>query len=180
MLRSFTPLRMKFRAIALLLSLPLVACFGNSNTADINSFEDCVAAGYPVRESYPEQCGLPDGRVFIRQIGQNDVNDLVRLESPAAGDILPGEVELIGQARGTWYFEATFPISLADAEGFQVAQGYAEAVGDWMTTDWVPFRATITVPADIESATGTLVLHKSNASGLPEYDAALQIPVRFR
>ncbi|HLD64319.1 MAG TPA: Gmad2 immunoglobulin-like domain-containing protein [Candidatus Peribacteraceae bacterium] len=159
-----------------LLTLSLVACLSST----IDSFEDCVAAGYPIMESYPEQCRTPDGRTFVRQLQGSDVSDLVRLETPAAGDILQGEVELIGQARGNWYFEATFPISLASAEGFQVAQGYAEAVGNWMTSDWVPFQATISVPTDLDSATGTLVLHKSNASGLPEYDAALQIPVRFR
>src|SRR3989344_4611223 len=30
----------------------------------ITSFEECVAAGYPVAESYPEQCMTPDGRTF--------------------------------------------------------------------------------------------------------------------
>lgn len=35
----------------------------------IDSFEDCVRAGYPVAESYPEQCFTPDGRSFTRQIG---------------------------------------------------------------------------------------------------------------
>ncbi|MCA9397288.1 hypothetical protein KC573_00515 [candidate division WWE3 bacterium] len=34
----------------------------------IASFEDCVAAGYPILESYPEQCNTPDGRHFVRQI----------------------------------------------------------------------------------------------------------------
>ncbi|MGB3345783.1 MAG: hypothetical protein WBA71_00810, partial [Candidatus Humimicrobiia bacterium] len=33
-------------------------------TPDINSFEECVSAGYPVLESYPRQCKTPDGRTF--------------------------------------------------------------------------------------------------------------------
>lgn len=36
----------------------------------INSFDDCVKAGYPVLETYPGQCNLPDGRTFIQQINQ--------------------------------------------------------------------------------------------------------------
>ena len=36
--------------------------------AEINSFEDCAAAGYPVMESFPEQCRTIDGRLFIRNI----------------------------------------------------------------------------------------------------------------
>jgi hypothetical protein len=40
------------------------------NTRSINSFEDCAAAGYPIMESYPEQCAVPGGRSFTRQIPQ--------------------------------------------------------------------------------------------------------------
>ena len=31
----------------------------------IQSFNDCKAAGYPILESYPEQCKTPDGRTFV-------------------------------------------------------------------------------------------------------------------
>ena len=34
--------------------------------ASIASFEECVAGGYPILESYPPQCTTPDGRVFIQ------------------------------------------------------------------------------------------------------------------
>ena len=44
----------------------------------IASFEECVAAGYPVMESNPRQCRTPDGTVFIEdggvQPGSGDVN----------------------------------------------------------------------------------------------------------
>jgi len=36
--------------------------------ANINSFEECAAAGFPIMESYPEQCKTPDNRTFTRQI----------------------------------------------------------------------------------------------------------------
>ena len=36
----------------------------------IDSFEACAAAGYPVMESYPEQCLTPDGRNFVRNIDE--------------------------------------------------------------------------------------------------------------
>lgn len=31
----------------------------------VNSYEECVAKGYPVMESYPMQCKTPDGRTFV-------------------------------------------------------------------------------------------------------------------
>ena len=34
----------------------------------IRNFEQCAAAGYPVMESYPEQCRTPDGRLFVRVV----------------------------------------------------------------------------------------------------------------
>lgn len=34
----------------------------------ILTFDGCVAAGYPVQESFPERCATPDGRTFARDI----------------------------------------------------------------------------------------------------------------
>ena len=31
----------------------------------ISSFEACKAAGYPIMESYPRQCSLPNGKFFV-------------------------------------------------------------------------------------------------------------------
>jgi hypothetical protein len=32
----------------------------------IETFEECEAAGYPILDSYPQQCQTPDGRTFTR------------------------------------------------------------------------------------------------------------------
>ncbi len=40
----------------------------SSAFSGIRNFEQCAAAGYPVAESYPEQCRTPDGRLFVRVI----------------------------------------------------------------------------------------------------------------
>lgn len=34
----------------------------------INTFEDCVKIGYPIMESYPRQCTVPDGRFFVETL----------------------------------------------------------------------------------------------------------------
>jgi len=41
-----------------------------ADTAVITNFEDCVAAGYPILESYPRQCKTPDGKTFVEDIGK--------------------------------------------------------------------------------------------------------------
>jgi hypothetical protein len=101
------------------------------------------------------------------------------LEAPQPGAVIESPVQLRGRARGSWFFEANFPVSLLDARGAVVARHYAEARGEWMTEAFVPFEAQLSFePAS--TATGVLVLHKANASGLPEHDAELRVPVRFR
>ena len=41
----------------------------------IKDFEDCVEAGYPIMESYPEQCMTDDGTVFVNDDDSDDHDD---------------------------------------------------------------------------------------------------------
>ena len=149
------------------------------------TFEECVAAGNPVMESYPRQCNTKDGNHFVEDIGNTlDKSGLIRLASPLPGAQISSPVTITGEARGIWYFEASFPVFLTDWDGKIVAQGIATAQSDWMTADFVPFVATLTFDtADISgqySDKGTLILKKDNPSGLPEHDDALEIPVHLK
>jgi hypothetical protein len=38
----------------------------------INSFDQCVGAGYPVMESYPRQCRTPGGRTFVEELSPEE------------------------------------------------------------------------------------------------------------
>ncbi len=144
----------------------------------INSFEECVEAGNPVMESYPRQC-FTDGKTFVEEIGNElEKSDLIRIESPKPNQTITSPLIITGEARGTWYFEASFPVSLLDSEGNQVAEGSAQALGEWMTEDFVPFEAELTFTAS-GTESGTLILEKANPSGLPENADELRIPVRF-
>jgi len=104
---------------------------------------------------------------------------LIRVAAPAADAVVTSPLVVTGEARGKWYFEANFPVTLLDAHGAPVVRGYATAQGEWMTEEFVPFKAELafTAPA---SASGTLLIEKANASGLPEHAAEVRIPVRFR
>ena len=44
-----------------------------SDASTISNFQQCVDAGYPIMESYPEQCMTADGQVFVNQIKQMDI-----------------------------------------------------------------------------------------------------------
>lgn len=105
--------------------------------------------------------------------------NLIRVTSPTPRALVASPLEIKGEARGMWYFEASFPIVLLDMKGNQLAQGHAEARGDWMTEQFVPFTAHLQFdPLDAEE--GILVLKKDNPSGDPIRDDEIRIPVRFK
>ena len=54
-------------------------------------------------------------------------------------------LQIKGQARGGWYFEANFPVLLLDANGQLLTQHYAQAKGQWMTKSFVPFNGKLTL-----------------------------------
>lgn len=130
-------------------------------------------------ESYPRQCHY-NGQTFVENIGnENEKANLIRVTSPRANQSILSPVTITGEARGNWFFEASFPVVLTDWDGLIIAQGVAQAKGDWMTTEFVPFEVTLTFTVDetAYSNKGTLILKKDNPSGLPEHDDALEIPV---
>ena len=147
---------------------------------DINNFEECVSAGYPVMESYPRQCKVPDSRIFIEDIGNElEKLDLIRVDNPRPNQVIENPLYVTGEARGFWFFEADFPVKLFDDNGFLLGVTPAQASGAWMTEDFVAFKATLlfAVPS---TSKGKLVLEKDNPSGLPEHADELIIPIYFK
>ncbi|OGZ04681.1 MAG: hypothetical protein A2845_05300 [Candidatus Lloydbacteria bacterium RIFCSPHIGHO2_01_FULL_49_22] len=102
----------------------------------------------------------------------------ITVDTPLPETIARSPLTVSGNARGNWYFEASFPIMLVDANGVTLAQVPAQAQGDWMTDDFVPFNTILTWSSTSTVATsGVLILKRDNPSGLPEYDDSIAIPV---
>jgi hypothetical protein len=108
-------------------------------------------------------------------------NDLIEVDTPAPASYVSSPLTISGKARGNWFFEAVFPVTLTDWDGLIIGQGQAQAQGEWMTENFVPFTATITFkePVSQVSNRGALTLKKDNPSGLPQNDNSLEIPVFF-
>ena len=102
--------------------------------------------------------------------------DMIVVELPFPGAVVGKEFSVIGKARGNWFFEASFPFDLRDPSGKIIAQSYAQAEGEWMTTEFVPFKGEIKVPISYIGP-AILVLMKDNPSGLPEHDASISFPI---
>lgn len=111
--------------------------------------------------------------------------DLIVVELPFPDAVTGKEFSAIGQARGYWFFEASFPIEVIDANGNILAMGIAQAQPDpvtneinWMTEDFVPFKADIIIPETFMGP-ATIVFKKDNPSGLPENDASISFPINI-
>jgi len=110
---------------------------------------------------------------------KDTLNDFIRVSSPKENDLLVSPLHVRGEARGYWYFEASFPVKLLDSNGKELYVGPIQADGEWMTEDFVPFDSTV-VFTQPQTKTGVLVLQRDNPSGLPENEKEIQIPVRFK
>ena len=104
--------------------------------------------------------------------------DIIKVSSPLPNTIINSPLLIEGVARGNWYFEASFPVHLIDGNGKELMATPAQAQGEWMTSEFVPFKATLNFVKPTTS-TGTLVFKKDNASGLPEFDDSISIPIKF-
>ena len=167
----------------------------------VTSFADCVNSGQPIVAGTPRTCRSKNGTVYIEKLAvpepapfpppetpatttkivptsEATTTDMIKVTSPKPKAKISSPLSIEGEARGNWYFEASFPISLVDASGTVVASGAGKAQGDWMTTAYVPFTSTLTWAAG-KATSGILILKRDNPSGLKENDASVSIPVRF-
>lgn len=103
----------------------------------------------------------------------------IQVTLPTPDTVVTSPLVVKGEARGNWFFEASFPIRLFDGEGNEIASAIAQAEADWMTTEFVPFEATLTFTLPTTSI-GTLVLEKDNPSGLSENNEKIYVPVKFQ
>lgn len=81
-----------------------------------------------------------------------------------------------GKARGPWFFEASFPIRLIDAQGNQLATSNGKALGDWMTKNFVPFEGEVEFAVN-KATKAKLILENANPSGNPQNAKKKEIPV---
>lgn len=103
--------------------------------------------------------------------------DFVVLD-PISNAVIHSPVTIRGKAKGSWFFEGSFPVELYDAENNKIARGTAQSEGNWMTQKFVPFSVTLDF-AGPRSRNGKLVFRKDNPSGLKENEASVVLPVRF-
>lgn len=153
---------------------------GNSALVDIS-----YTTHADTDSSYQEEVEAMLATLAFESSGTASLADRIRVHAPSDNDVVRSPLTVEGEARGMWFFEGSFPVVLVDWDGLIIAEGNAEADGEWMTEEFVPFAAELTFDDPYEEGdpdfmqNGTLILQRANPSGLPENDAALEVPVRF-
>lgn len=140
-----------------LLAIATVSCKGDRSTEDENFVKEKSSGTEKSRDT---------------------INDLIKVENPKPGQLISSPLEIKGEARGYWFFEAEATAELLDENLQQVSRTNTTATGEWMTEDWVPFSGTMTFEKP-STENGFLVLHKANASGLKENEMSDTIKVKF-
>lgn len=112
--------------------------------------------------------------------GSGDYQDKVKVASPVPGAVISSPFEIVGEARGMWFFEGSFPVVLVDWDGKIIGNGIAQAEGEWMTENYVPFKATITFTTPEYGDRGAIILQKDNPSDRRDLDAAIELPIKFK
>jgi len=104
--------------------------------------------------------------------------DNIKLNNLVAEATISSPLAIEGSARGTWFFEGSFPVKVLDESGQELGRGIAQAQGSWMTEDFVPFKAVIMFTRPTSSI-GSVVLEKDNPSGLAQNDQKIALPIKF-
>lgn len=141
-----------------------VSYFGSVDENFREEINEVLESLYFFRESTPRQ----------------ELSDLIKVENPPGGSTVESPLEITGEARGNWFFEADAGVELLDGNYRKLSESYIKVDGaTWMTRDFVPFKGQLEFK-DPETDNGFLVFKKANASGKPEMDRILRIPVKFK
>ncbi len=121
----------------------------------------------------------PDSSIKL-SINNDDKQNMIVVVSPIKNAEISSPLVISGRARGVWFFEGSFPITLLDSYRNTIAEGHVSAQGEWTTTEFVKFLGSLEFNNYIKGQKGYLVLKKDNPSGLSEFDDSLEIPIMFK
>ncbi len=114
----------------------------------------------------------------LQEAGSQLLADEIIVAQPLAGQTLASPITLSGRARGSWFFEASFPVQLLDEDGSVLGAAAVTAQSDWQTQDYVPFSGSLSFTRP-KGKTGSLIFRNDNPSGSPQNQKEFRLKVNF-
>ncbi|MBU1102648.1 GerMN domain-containing protein [Patescibacteria group bacterium] len=161
-----------FLVLVLIVAVLLLRLFSGDEDTWLCQNGQWVKHGNPSAPMPTASCGAPIASPTPTPPAQSDIEVFY----PQPGATVRSLLILEGRARGSWFFEASAPIKLLDGQGKEIAVSFIQAIGDWMTTDFVPFTGELKFSAS-STINGVLVFNNDNPSGLPENSKEFRVPV---
>ncbi len=137
-----------------------------------------IAIGFFIYSRVEAPSSAPIPNLLAKPSNVPALADLIYVDRPLDRELLRSPFTVSGRARGNWYFEASFPVILKDGNGKILVQLPAQAQSNWMTMDFVPFKAVLEFSKPATDS-GMLILKNDNPSGDPAKSKELDIPVQF-
>ena len=120
--------------------------------------------------------GNPSSAMPTQSCPSTTTEQDVILDSPKENDIATTPLLVKGKAKGSWFFEAEFPVKLFDEAGDLLAVSIARSKGEWMTENFVDFETEASFLVSTKT-NAILVLEKNNPSDIRENDKKIEMPV---
>ena len=92
------------------------------------------------------------------------------------GSEVSGIMAITGSAPGNYFFEGNIIVNILDANKKVLRNGNGNAKTDWMTSGQVGFDAVLDF-SGLKKGNAYIEIHNDNASGLPENDKSVLIPI---
>jgi len=93
-----------------------------SDVAIITNYEECVAAGHPIMESFPEKCAVPDGLTFTRVLDEVVADEVDDEVVEGCGELATYTNEEIG-------FEFCYPVAWGEASFADEEEALSSGMG---------------------------------------------------
>lgn len=155
---------------------------------------DIVEKDIPTPRACTEEAMLcPDGKTSVGRTGPNceftacpeivGIADKIIISSPKTDEIVSSPVVVSGKARGSWFFEGSFPVGIYDSNDKLMGQAPVNFVQQsendtWMTEDFVDFQGRIEFSQPATDS-GYMLFKKDNPSDNPELDESFKLPIKF-
>lgn len=102
-------------------------------------------------------------------------------ESLLAFSILPGgevsdNIIIQGWIKNSYFFEGNILVNILDSNKKNIKQTHANSVTEWMTDGPVEFQGEVDF-SYLPKGNAYIEIHNDNASGLPENDKSILIPI---
>ena len=117
---------------------------------------------------------LPEYKYDNEILGKKE--DLISFTILPGTKVPKGILSYRGSIKGGWFFEANILINILDANKNIIKSSNAVAKTDWQTAEPVEFEGNIDFTG-LPAGPAYFEIHNDNASGEPQFDKFIQIPI---